>query len=85
MIVFATLGPVGSNHELVAKCYFTLNGLDAAASVIFDDALCRRDTGDVDFTVQVDVHSSETETVSAAHPSIFWVDQERRSLDRLSV
>ncbi|MBC8451830.1 MAG: hypothetical protein H8D70_01240 [Rhodospirillaceae bacterium] len=33
MIIFATLGPAGSNHELVMKRYLALHGLEDAAIV----------------------------------------------------
>ncbi len=70
MIVFATLGPTGSNHELVTKRYLALHGLEGVSIVLvedFGDALRRMKTGEVDFTVQVAVHPSATETVAAAH------------------
>ena len=47
MIIFATHGPIRNDHELATKRYFTMNGLDAAAIVLFedfDDALRRMDT-----------------------------------------
>jgi TRAP-type uncharacterized transport system substrate-binding protein len=70
MIVFTTLGPAGSNHELVTRRYFALHGFDDAAIVLvedFDEALCRMDTGEVDFTLQAALHPSATETVAAVH------------------
>ena len=70
MIVFATLGPTGSNHELVTQRSPALHGLDDVNIVLvenFNDALRRMEAGEVDFTVQVAVHPSSTETVAAAH------------------
>ena len=70
MIVFTTLGPAGSNHELVTRRYLALHGLDDAAIVLvedFDEALCRMDTGEVDFTLQAALHPSATKTAAVVH------------------
>ena len=70
MIIFATLGPTGSNHELVTKRYLALHGLDDVNIVLiedFNDALRRMEVGEVDFIIQVAVHPPATETVAAAH------------------
>ena len=37
MIIFATLGPTGSNHELVTKRYLALHGLDDVNIVLIED------------------------------------------------
>ncbi|MGB0553172.1 MAG: hypothetical protein ACPGQV_11460 [Alphaproteobacteria bacterium] len=70
MIIFATLGPTSSNHELVTERYLALHGLDDVKIVLvenFNDALRRMEAGEFDFIMQVAVHPSATETVAAAH------------------
>jgi hypothetical protein len=67
---FATLGPEGSNHELVAKHYLSLHEQhDAQIALVSDFAvaleLLVRD--EVDHILQVAVHPTTTTLVAQAH------------------
>lgn len=69
MVAFATLGPAGSNHELVAGRYFEFHGLDRARLVLvdnFDGTLEMMVRGEVDHVLQVAVHPAATATVARA-------------------
>lgn len=69
MLTFATLGPEGSNHQLVARHYLDLHELRDARIVLVDDfdrALEAMVSGDVDHIIQVAVHPSATATVARA-------------------
>lgn len=70
MLTFATLGPAGSNHELVTQAYLHFHGLDDAAIVLvesFADALALMAAGEVAHVIQVAVHPETTGTVARAH------------------
>lgn len=70
MLKFATLGPEGSNHQLVAGHYLAFHGLkDAHITLVssFAEAIDMMVSGEVDFTIQVAVHPSTTETVARAY------------------
>ncbi len=67
MLVFATLGPDGSNHDWVAKRYLEFHDLDDARVQLcsdFDHAFDRLLSGDAHYVIQAAVHSSVTETVA---------------------
>jgi hypothetical protein len=75
MLTFATLGPGGSNHELVTRRYLAFHGLrDARIDLVldFDDAFDRLRLRQVDFIVQVAVHP-ETATVVGRHFREFFI------------
>ena len=67
MPVFATLGPAGSNHELVAGRYLEFRGLDTSSIVLvesFERALDLMLRGEVDHVLQVAVHPSTSAIVA---------------------
>ncbi|MBC7793982.1 MAG: hypothetical protein H7Z43_09750, partial [Clostridia bacterium] len=67
MLVFATLGPSGSNHELVTRRYLEFHGLgDARVELVlkFEDALEMMLAGSAQHIVQVAVHPETSETVA---------------------
>ena len=68
--VFGTLGPAGTNHEMVTRNYLSARGLDEAAIVLFDDfgdGLRVMAEGGADFMVQAAVHAECAGIVAAAH------------------
>lgn len=68
--VFVTLGPAGTNHEMVTKNYLAFRGLkDAVVRLIDDffDGLQMMADGRADFMVQVAVHPDCADVVAAAH------------------
>jgi hypothetical protein len=69
-VTFATLGPAGSNHDLVMSRYLAFRGVSEQARVrlveSFADALDLMVSGEVDYILQVAVHQSATETVARA-------------------
>lgn len=70
MTTFATLGPQGSNHELVARNYIAFHGLADASVVLVNDftkALELLVADRVDHVLQVAVHPSTTEIVARAY------------------
>jgi len=79
MLTFATLGPSGSNHELVTRAYLELHGLSNARIVFvddFDQALELMVEGAVQHVVQAAVHPQATSTVAKAclRHRIFVID-----------
>ncbi len=67
---FATLGPAGTNHELVARNYLAFHRLDAAELVLIDDffeGLAMMGAGRADFMIQVAVHPDCAAVVAKAH------------------
>ena len=69
-LIFATLGPAGSNHEYVTERYLALHGLEDSEIRLVDDfatGLAMMSSGEVDFIVQVAVHPDATDTVARAH------------------
>ena len=70
MLTFATLGPQGSNHELVTQNYLAFHGLAESQIVLVDDfakALDLMVAGQVQHIVQVAVHPQTTGTVAKAY------------------
>lgn len=68
--VFVTLGPRGTNHELVTQRYIAFRKLHEASITLIDnfyDGLSILAAGDADFMVQVAVHPECSNIVSAAH------------------
>ncbi len=79
MLAFATLGPAGSNHELVTTQYLAFHGLHHARIELvlkFDDALAMMLSGKVQHVVQVAVHPDATATVARffIHHRIYVID-----------
>ena len=67
---FATLGPAGTNHDLVTRRYLAFHGLEDAEVVLIDDffeGLAMMADGRADFMVQVAVHPDCADVVSKAH------------------
>lgn len=67
---FVTLGPAGTNHDLVTRRYLAFHGLDDAEVVLIDDffeGLAMMAGGRADFMVQVAVHPDCADVVSKAH------------------
>lgn len=67
---FATLGPAGTNHDLVTRRYLAFHGLEDAEVVLIDDffeGLAMMGDGRADFMVQVAVHPDCADVVSKAH------------------
>jgi len=67
MSVFATLGPNGSNHELVTRAYLAFHKAKNAKIHLVDNfiaALASMKQDEVDFLVQAAAHSSTTQTLA---------------------
>ena len=77
-IRFATLGPAGSNHELVVARYLEFHGLTGRAvtslHASFEEAVHRVLAGDADFLVQCAVHPATPETVAQYFRGLYLVD-----------
>lgn len=70
MLTFATLGPDGSNHQLVTQRYLDFHKITDGRVLLVTDfgrALELMLSGEVDYVVQVAVHPSTTETVARAY------------------
>ena len=68
--VFVTLGPAGTNHEMVTKNYLSFRGLASATIALVDDfyeGLSMMTNGRADFMVQVAVHPDCADVVASAH------------------
>lgn len=68
--VFVTLGPTGTNHELVTRNYLSFRGLEAAKIILIDDfihGLSMMANNEADFMVQVAVHPDCASVVATAH------------------
>ncbi len=68
--VFVTLGPSGTNHEMVTRNYLSFRGLDSAKVELVDDfrvGLAMMTDGSADFMVQVAVHPDCSDVVATAH------------------
>ena len=67
---FATLGPAGTNHDMVTRNYLAFRGLADAEVVLIDsffDGLAMMADGGADFMIQVAVHPDCAAVVSKAH------------------
>lgn len=73
---FATLGPAGSNHQLVTQRYIEFHRLRAEIDLVlnFDDALDRLIRGAVDHIVQVAVHPATAATTAKHFRQVFVID-----------
>lgn len=68
--IFVTLGPAGTNHEMVTKNYLSFRGLKDASVVLIDDfyeGLEMMSGGHADFMLQVAVHPDCAGVVATAH------------------
>jgi len=77
MIRFATLGPAGTNHELVTKEYIIFHGItDAEISLVpnFQIATDGLLAGEYDFVVQCAVHPDTPLTLGSHFRRMFAVD-----------
>ncbi|MGX8013632.1 hypothetical protein ACVDG8_034050 [Mesorhizobium sp. ORM8.1] len=77
MICFATLGPVGTNHELVTKQYIKFNQLEGAEIALVDNfelAIEGLRSGLYDFVVQCAVHPATPTTMGAYFNEVFAID-----------
>lgn len=73
----ATLGPAGTNHELVARRYLDFHGagtegLRLAGS--FREAVALLRAGEVDFVLQCAVHPDAPETLGGNFREVFAID-----------
>ena len=68
-LTFITLGPAGTNHELVARRYLDFHQINAELVLIDDffEGLAMIDRGDADYMVQVAVHPDCADTVARGH------------------
>lgn len=76
-VIFVTLGPAGSNHELVTRRYLDFHRLESAVVELvpdFDEAVARVLDGRADHLVQVAVHPAVPRTVGAHLNRLFLVD-----------
>lgn len=77
MIVFATFGPEGTNHECVTQEYIRFHGIENASIELvpsFDYATKGLLSGEYDFVVQCAVHPETPETMGSHFREIFAVD-----------
>lgn len=76
-MIFATLGPSGSNHELVLGRYLKARGLESSRIRLFDDftpAFEALIAGELDFILQVTAHPSHGDCVGRYMHRAFIVD-----------
>ncbi len=77
MIIFATLGPAGTNHEFVTRRYIGLHKIDDAHIELVSDFKTAADgllRGSYDFVVQCAVHPDTPRTLGANFRKMFAVD-----------
>jgi hypothetical protein len=68
--VFVTLGPSGTNHEMVTRNYLSFRDLHQAHVELIDtfqDGLAMIARGEADFMIQVAVHPDCADTVATGH------------------
>ena len=75
-LVFATLGPSGSNHQFVTERYIALHSLPARVELVldFDIALDLLLARRVDHIVQVAVHPATASTTARHYKRVFVID-----------
>jgi len=77
-LIFATLGPGGSNHEFVLHRYLAFHRLRDCAQVElildFHDGARRLVAGEIDYMLQVAVHPEATTVVAAYRHAMFVID-----------
>lgn len=77
MLRVATLGPSGTNHELVTKRYLKFHGVGDFEVVLVDSFLSAVEhlkSGDVHYLVQCAVHPETPDTLGRNFKDIFAVD-----------
>ncbi len=77
MITFATLGPAGTNHELVTRDYIKFHDIPDARIVLVPDFNVATDGligGEYDFVVQCAVHPDTPSTLGRHFRKMFAVD-----------
>ncbi|HVZ44986.1 MAG TPA: hypothetical protein VHA82_14335 [Ramlibacter sp.] len=78
MIKFITLGPVGSNHQLVVERYVQFQGLEGKASIeffkTFAEGSARILDGSADFMLQCAVHPETVDTVARYSQGLYVID-----------
>jgi hypothetical protein len=76
-IVFATLGPAGTNHELVTRRFIDFHQLKSARIELVDrftQAIAGLRRGNFDYVVQCAVHPDTPHTLGANFRDVFAVD-----------
>lgn len=76
-IRFATLGPAGTNHELVTKKYLRAQGIEdyeIKFILSFKDAIGMLSRGEADFVLQCAVHPETPQTLGENFRSVFAID-----------
>lgn len=69
-LTFVTLGPAGTNHEMVTRNYLEFRGIETAKIYLvdeFQEGLEMMADGRADFMVQVAVHPDCADVVATAH------------------
>jgi hypothetical protein len=77
VIVFATLGPAGTNHELITKRYIAFHQIASARIELvdnFSEAINGLRAGRVDFLIQCAVHPDTPNTLGSNFHDVFAVD-----------
>jgi hypothetical protein len=75
--IFATLGPSGTNHELVARRYIAFHQVADARLILVADFAAALDgmiAGEVDCTIQCAAHQDVAATVARHRGRIFVID-----------
>jgi hypothetical protein len=76
-VKFATLGPAGTNHELVTKRYLAAQGVEhyeIKFILTFNDAIAMLLAGKVDYIMQCAVHPETPQTLGENFRSVFAID-----------
>jgi len=75
-LVFATLGPAGTNHEFVTRRYVAFHGLQARVELLpdFDLALERVIEGRADHILQCAAHPAVADTTARGFGRVFVID-----------
>ena len=77
MVVFATLGPAGTNHELVTRRFLDFHGIaDARIELVsdFKEAIAGLRDGSFDYVVQCAVHPDTPATLGENFRDVFAID-----------
>jgi hypothetical protein len=77
VIVFATLGPAGTNHELVTKRFIAFHRIDDARIELvgdFGEAIEGLRVRRIDYIIQCAVHPDAPETLGSNFRDVFAVD-----------
>jgi len=77
LVRIATLGPSGTNHELVTRRYLKYQGIEKFEIRLvssFTDAIEMIQVGEVDFILQCAVHPETPQTLGENFRSVFAID-----------